>query len=302
MKAKRILWIVAVALAVLFVFRIADRITSSNRTVDKKIIPVSVQNPIIGSVEEKVTFTGDIKADKEVSVRPRIAGRVAEIYADEGDEAEKGAALLSYVAGITPDNELYDDMVVIAPISGVVGIKLVKEGDQVMNQVGGGVNPVFVIYDIDKVKVYADIPEKYYSSLDEGMPAQISLDAYPDEVFKGYVNKIRPVVDPMSRTTQIEIDLPNRSHRIKPGMFAKVDIALKKASNAVIVPFDSVLGDREKYVFVSENSVAKRRPVVLGLQQENKVQIKEGVSVADKVIVNGQRVVKDGSAVEEIRE
>ncbi len=302
MRTKRILWIVVVVVAVLFVSRIANRITSSNKAVDKKIIPVSVQNPVIGSVEEKVTLTGDIKADKEVSVRPRIAGRVAEIYADEGDEAEKGAALLSYVEGITPDNELYDDMVVIAPISGVVGIKLVKEGDQVMNQVGGGVNPVFVIYDIDKVKVYADIPEKYYSSLDEGMPARIYLDAYPDEVFKGYVNKIRPVVDPMSRTTQIEIDLPNRSHRIKPGMFAKVDIALKKASDAVIVPFDSVLGDREKYVFVSENSVAKKRPVILGLQQENKVQIKEGVSVSDKVIVNGQRVVKDGSAVEEIRE
>lgn len=302
MKVNKAVWLIVVIVVSLFVFRIAGRISSSNKAVQEKIIPVAVQNPVVGPIEEKVTLTGDIKADKEVSVRPRIAGRVAEIYADEGDEAEKGAALLSYIAGITPENELYDDMVVSAPISGVIGIKLVKEGDQVMSQVGGGVNPVFVIYDIDKVKVYADIPEKYYSSLDAGMPARIYLDAYPDEVFTGVVNKIRPVMDPLSRTTQIEIVLQNRSHRIKPGMFAKVDIALKKVPNAVIVPFDSVLGDREKFVFVSENSTAKRRPVVLGLQQENKVQIKEGVSVSDKIIVNGQRVVKDGSKIKESAE
>ena len=302
MKARRVVWITIILVVVLFAFRIVNRIASSNKIVQEKNIPVEVQNPVVGLIEEKVTLTGDIKADKEVSIRPRISGRVAEIYAEEGDNVEKGTALLSYVAGITPDNELYDDMVVAAPISGIIGIKLVKEGDQVMSQVGGGVNPVFVIYDIDKVKVYADIPEKYYSSLDAGMPAQIYLDAYPDEVFTGSVNKIRPVVEPMSRTTQIEIILKNSSHRIKPGMFAKVDITLKKAPKAVIVPFDSVLGDREKYVFVSENSVAKRRPVVLGLQQENNVQIKEGVSVSDKVIVNGQRIVKDGSKIEETRE
>ncbi|MFA5103765.1 MAG: efflux RND transporter periplasmic adaptor subunit [Candidatus Margulisiibacteriota bacterium] len=302
MKAKRIVWIAVMLVVVLFVFRIAGRITSSNKIVSEKSIPVEVKSPVIGPIEEKVTLTGDIKADKEVSVRPRIAGRVAEIYADEGDKVEKGAALLSYIAGINPDNELYDDMVVIAPISGIIGMKLIKEGDQVMNQVGGGVNPVFVIYDIGKVKVYADIPEKYYSSLDTGMPAQIFLDAYPDEVFRGSINKIRPVVDPMSRTTQVEIVLPNKSHRIKPGMFVKVDIPLRKTANAVIVPFDSVLGDREKYVFVSENSVAKMRPVVLGLQQENKVQIKEGVAASDKVIVSGQRIVKDGSKIEEIKE
>jgi len=301
-RTRRIIWIIAIVLVALFVFRVANRIASSRKIVSDKSIPVAVQNPVIGLIEEKVTLTGDIKADKEVSVRPRIAGRVAEIYAEEGDNVEKGTALLSYVAGIMPDNELYDDLVVAAPISGLIGMKLVKEGDQVMSQVGGGVNPVFVMYDIDKVKVYADIPEKYYSSLDAGMPAQIYLDAYPNAVFKGSINKIRPVVDPMSRTTQIEIVLQNASHRIKPGMFAKVDIALKKVPDAVIVPFDSVLGDSEKYVFVSENSMAKRRPVVLGLQQENNVQIKKGVSVSDKVIINGQRVVKDGSKIKETGE
>jgi membrane fusion protein, multidrug efflux system len=299
MRARKIFWTIALLVAFLLGYRMYTRVFMSKAQDSQRAIPVIVQNPTIGPIEENIILAADIKAQTEVTVRPRMAGRVQEIYVEEGLYVEKGDPLLSYVEGISPDDDLYNDMVVFSPISGVVGMKLVKVGEHVTSQVGGLVNPVFVIYDIESVKAYANVPEKYYSFIRKGMPARISLDAYPGEVFAGSVNNVRPVIDPLSRTTQIEIVLLNGSKRIKPGMFGKIDLALKKVSAALIIPFDAVMGDGEKTVFVSEGGKAKKRPVTLGLQQENSVQVVKGLVQSDKVIVSGQRVVNDGGLIKE---
>jgi len=300
MKLKRILWIIAAIIIFIAVLRITNRVMGAKKIEAERSVPVLTILPKIGSIEEKLSLTGDIKARKEVSVRPRIGGRVEEIYVEEGDEVEKGAALLSYVAGIKPDNDLYDDMVVTAPISGVVGMKMVKEGDQVMGQ-SGSVNPVFTIYDIEKMRIYCDVPEKNYSDLYVGMPVEIRIDALPGETFRGEIYNIRPVVDPLTRTTKVEIRLPNADHKIKPGMFATVDLILKSNSKAMIVPFDAVLGDTDKYVFVDESGVAVKKPIKAGIQQDNNVEIVSGLTASDKVLVEGQRVVKEGSKITEIK-
>ncbi len=299
MNGRKILWAVAIFAVLMLTYRVAARMFMSKSSEAERPIPVIVKNPDIGPIEENIVLTADIKAQTEVTVRPRMAGRVQEIYAEEGQYVEKGDPLLSYVEGITSDNELYNDMVVAAPVSGLVGMKLIKIGEHVVAQVGGLVNPVFVIYDIDSVKAYANVPEKYYSLIKTGMPVRVFLDAYPGEMFKGSVNNIRPVVDPLSRTTQIEIVLSNGNGRIKPGMFAKVELPLKQAGKALIIPLDSVLGDDQKYIYIAVSGIARKIPVVPGLQQGNLVQIVKGLSQSDKVIVSGQRVVNDGVKIEE---
>jgi len=299
-KFRKLLWIVVVVVVAIMVLRIANRITNSKIIETERSIPVVATSPTVGAIEDKLSLTGDIKARKEVSVRPRIGGRVEEIYVDEGDEVEKGAALLSYVAGIQPDNDLYDDMVVTAPISGIIGMKMVKEGDQVMTQ-SGAINPVFTIYDIDSMKIYCDVPEKNYSELYVGMPAEVRIDAIPDETFKGKVFNIRPVIDPMTRTTKIEIRLANSDHGIKPGMFANVDLILKGNQKALIIPFDAILGDTDKYVLVDEAGIAVKKPVKTGIRQDNNVEILSGLSSSDRVLTEGERVVKEGSKITETK-
>lgn len=299
MNGRKIFWAVVAVLLILISYRVVSRVFLSTRTDTERAVPVAVQMPSVGPIEESVVLTADIKARTEVTVRPRMAGRVQEIYVEEGEFVEKGTPLLSYIEGITPDDDLYSDMTVSSPISGVVGLKLIKLGEHVATQVGGLVNPVFVVYDIEWVKAYANVPEKYYSYLRKGMPARIVLDAFPGQTFNGTISNIRPVVDPLSRTTQIEIALPNASNRIKPGMFAKLELPLKKADSALIIPFDAVVGDGEKYVYVSSGGAAVKKAVTLGLQQGNLVQVVKGLSPSDKVIVSGQRVVSDGVKVEE---
>ncbi|PIS30180.1 hypothetical protein COT42_03590 [Candidatus Saganbacteria bacterium CG08_land_8_20_14_0_20_45_16] len=297
MNRKQIFWIIGVLIMAFVIYRLVAWMTIPRKVEEKeRVISVVVATPKSGEISEKLTLTGDIKGETEVMVRPKTMGRVEEIYVKEGDEVAKGDKLLSYVAGISPDDELYEDMVTFAPVSGVVGMQLIKLGEQVTSQMGV-VPPVFTIYKIDNVKVLADVSEKYYSALYRGMRAEIRLDAYPDRVFIGKVINIRPVVDPLSRTTQVEILVANPGYQVKPGMFCKVDLILKKKTTALLIPADAVLGDTEKYVFVVEAGKAVKKPVKTGIQENNTIEIIAGLSSSDQVIVVGQRVVEEGSKV-----
>jgi multidrug efflux pump subunit AcrA (membrane-fusion protein) len=297
MKTKRILWIILALLLVLLFYRSCTRLMSASKTETGRIIPVVAVVPQIGSIENTLTLTGDIKGESEVSVRPRIAGRVEEIYVKEGDRVNKGDVLLSFSAGITEDDPIYEDMVVRSPISGFVGMQLVKIGDQVISSVGTN-NPVFVIYGIDNVKIFANVPEKYYSLVSKGTPARIQLDALPGKEFVGSVSRVRPVIDPSTRTIQVEIIIPNNSYAIRPGMFAKVDLVLQKNDRALKIPYDAVLGDGENYVFVADSGRSVKKVVEKGIENENEVEIKKGLLSTDRVIINGQRVVGEGSTIE----
>jgi len=297
MNLRRFLWLVVIIILILSAFRIINKVTQK-KVQEERIIPVMVSTPRIGEIEYRVTLTGDIQANTEVNVRPRVTGRVEEIYVKEGDYVNKGDKLLAFVPGISEKSDIYEDMIVRAPISGVIGLQQIKEGEQVTSSVGN-INPVFTLYDVRRVKIYADVSEKDYSLIKKGTSALIKIDAFPDQTFQGRVTRIRPVIDPLSRTTQVEIVLPNSNQRIKPGMFAKVDLILIKKSKVLIIPFDVVLGETDKYVFVSQSGKAAKKPIVLGLQQDDNIEVKSGLSAQDRVIVLGERVVKEGSSIEE---
>lgn len=298
MNRKRIIWGIVILLVLLFAYRIGTKILVGKEKTAEKAIPVMISRPVIGPVSQTLLLTGDIKGEMEVTVRPTMPGQVEEIYVDEGDYVKAGDGLLSYVKDVTPEDEAFEDVVTFSPIDGIVGVKMVKEGDQVMSGVGG-INPVFTIYQIDQVKVDVDIPEKSYAAVSAGIPVQINLDAFPGEVFYGKVNSIRPVIDPYSRAAQAEIVMPNADHKIRPGMFCKVTLILQTKNNAVIVPTDAILGlGNEKYVFVVSDGRAEKKNVEVGIQEDSKSEILSGIDPVDQVITVGQRVVDNGSKVE----
>jgi hypothetical protein len=82
-------------------------------------------------------------------------------------------------------------------------------------------------------------------------------------------------------------------------MFAKVDLILLRKADVMIIPFDAVLGESDKYVFVAQDGKAVKKPVTLGLQQGDDVEVAAGLTAADKVIVLGERVVSEGSKLTE---
>lgn len=296
MVKNRTLWLAIFLFVIFFGFRLFF-LSGEKKTAEEQIIPVEITNPQIGQIEDKIMLLGDIKGKTEVQVRPKTAGRIEEIFVKEGDEVQEGDKLLSFAAGLSPTDEVYEDMVTFAPVSGIIGIQYVKLGEQVISS-PTGINPVFTIYQIDNLKVFSNAPEKYSSSLVPGLTAKIYLDAYPDKIFTGSISSVRPVVDPLTRTIQIEIGISNPERIIKPGMFCRVELSLKKKSDALLIPVDAVLEDGGRYVFVVQNNKAGRRDIITSIKEGEKIEVASGLSSRDRVIIVGQRVVKDGSRIE----
>jgi membrane fusion protein (multidrug efflux system) len=192
-----------------------------------------------------------------------------------------------------------DEATIEAPISGVIGRKDVDEGDMV-----GPTKPLVRIEDMDTVKVVGGVSERYLSALVAGKTtARLAVDAYPGEEFEGVVYRAGPDVDRQTRTMQVEVRIANPDHRLKPGMFARLEVILERRENVTVVSDSALLRQGpEVYVYVVNDAKTHRRPVKLGLQQGVYHEVIEGLKPGEFVIMRGQHMVQDGDSVITIEE
>jgi membrane fusion protein (multidrug efflux system) len=186
-----------------------------------------------------------------------------------------------------------------APFSGYITKKYLDPGTYVTV---GGNNPnsvLFVLSDIDNLKVIVNVQDKDIPLLDKVESAVIKTDSYPDEEFTGHIKAIGQSLDLSTRTMPTEIDIENRKQMLKPGMFASVELILKKDDNVLTLPLQCVLKDDKGYfVFqVSKDSVAYKHYVQLGIQDNNTLEIASGLNDSDMVVSTGQDLIKDGIRV-----
>jgi len=193
-----------------------------------------------------------------------------------------------------------------APFSGVIGRIHVEAGDMV----GPGV-PIAVVVDPRLLIANVQIPERDIGLVAGGQPALVSVASFPGEQFEGRVRKVSPILDVMTRMGEVEIQLPNTDGRLKPGMFATVEIEVDRHEQVLMVPSDAVMqqtrlgegflsGDvaREYYVFVKRGDRAARLPVRLGYTTGDRVEISHGIAASDSVVVMGQHLLEDGRPIE----
>jgi len=128
------------------------------------------------------------------------------------------------------------------------------------------------------------------------------VDAYREEIFKGTVTCISPTVDPESRTADVEIQVDNRDYRLKPGMFARVNLVVQRREQVLLLSKDSLLRKSgPTKVFVHNNGTASLREVSLGLEGEQFVEVLRGLQEGEEVIIAGQYELRDGMPVKVIR-
>ncbi|MDH3446169.1 MAG: efflux RND transporter periplasmic adaptor subunit, partial [Deltaproteobacteria bacterium] len=123
-----------------------------------------------------------------------------------------------------------------APFSAYVEKRLVDPGAMV-----NAGTPIASLVDIDRVKVVIPIVETDYPRITVGQDAAVTLDAYPSRGFKGKVLRVTPVLSQETRTGEVEIEVDNSSGRLKPGMFARVEIAVNQRRDALLVPEGSLV-------------------------------------------------------------
>jgi len=157
--------------------------------------------------------------------------------------------------------------------------------------------PLVEIYDPCSLVICASVSEKYSAKLATGINVDVGLDAYPDKVFTGRVERIYAHLDPRLRTRTVEIVL-DESIQLVPGMFARLKMLLETANDAVIVHTDSIVSTpKGQVVFVVKDGKAVKRVVQTGIEDGSRIQIISGIDPKEQVIVAGNDKLKDGMAV-----
>jgi RND family efflux transporter MFP subunit len=182
---------------------------------------------------------------------------------------------------------------VTSPVNGYVGKRYVDPGAFVNQS-----NPVVSVVDISRVRLVANLVERDLRRVNVGDSAIAEVDAFPGEKFTGRVARVAPVLDPSTRTAEMEIELPNPGNRLRPGMYARVDLTVDQRARALVVPRNAVVDvEGRRGVFMAEGEAAKFVAVETGLQDATNVEITKGLSDGDRVITTGAAALRDGDRI-----
>jgi HlyD family secretion protein len=183
--------------------------------------------------------------------------------------------------------------VITSPVTGFVAKRNADPGAFVSQQA-----PVADVVDITSVRLVANVVEKDLKELESGNNASVEVDAFPGEKFSGRIARVSPVLDPATRTAPLEIEIPNPTFRLKPGMYARVGITTEIKKEALVLPSSAVvdLGGR-RGIFQLQNDVAVFRTVQVGSEQGLIVEILAGLKEGDEVISTGAGALRDGDRV-----
>jgi len=200
--------------------------------------------------------------------------------------------------------------VISSPVDGFVGKRYLDPGAAVSPNA-----PVVSVVAIATVRMVANVVEKDVKKLNVGMPAQIEVDAFPGEKFTGKVARVAPVFDPQTRTAEMEIEIPNPGFRLKPGMYARVDLTIDSRQNAMTVPANAVVDFEGKTgVFVAGTApqqasnppaegttgqamTARFQAVETGIRDGQQVEIRGGLQEGARVITTGATALRDGDRI-----
>jgi len=183
---------------------------------------------------------------------------------------------------------------ITSPVDGFVGRRYVDPGAFVSaNQ------PVVQVVDISLVRLVVNLVERDLRRVHVGDEGVVDVDAFPGERFDGRIARIAPVLDPATRTAEMEIEIPNPSKRLKPGMYARVQLLTERRADALVVPKAAVVdvgGRRGVYTMADGRAVF--RPVQTGLEDADQYEITDGLSEGEQVISVGASSVRDGDPVQ----
>jgi membrane fusion protein (multidrug efflux system) len=181
-----------------------------------------------------------------------------------------------------------------APFSGVAGRRLVSLGDYVTSQ-----RELLALQTYDPQRAVFQVPERYADRVRNGQRVEFRVAALPGRTFTGTVDFVDPVVQLPGRTVMVKARVPNPSRELQSGMFIEASLATATREKAVVVPEDAVLtslNQRVVWVVGPDNKV-DRREVTLGVRRAGFVEIAEGVTAGEKVVVGGAERLQPGAPV-----
>ena len=310
--------------------------------------PVKAVAAKLAPAVDEASAVGTLRADESLTIRPEIAGRVAEIRFEEGQGVAKGAVLarldqaeLSAVVassraqlkleeqrleragdlfkkGFISQQALDDQKTSLAraraklsedearlaktemraAFAGVAGLRQVSEGQYV----GAGTD-IARIEKIDQLKLDFRVPEAFVGKLRAGQSVKAAVDAWPGQSFSGAIYAIEPAIDEGTRTVQVRARVANPELKLRPGMFARVQLQLGTREKAVWIPEQAIVPKgQDSFVYrvtPASNGMGKADlvKVRLGIRKPGEVEVVEGLAAGELVVTDGTLRLFPGAAV-----
>jgi RND family efflux transporter MFP subunit len=315
---------------------------SDNTTESSEQLPkVKTQKVYLRAVDQNYEFTATVEPVVKNNINPTTPGRIRQIFVEVGDRVSKGQRLAQmdamnlnnletqidnykrmykrvselYEVGGASQQELdnatlqltvaetnlknlQENTSLISPITGIVAARNYDNGDMYNGQ-----QPILTVMQINPVILRINVSEMFFSKVKVGMPVDIKLDVYEGETFNGKISLVYPTIDERTRTFGVEVRLNNNDTKVRPGMFARVNINFG-VIDRVVVPDQAIIkqaGSGTRYVYAVDNGKAYYKPVELGRRMDAEYELISGVESGAEVVVLGQSKLTDGLAVEVIQ-
>lgn len=233
--------------------------------------------------QKNLSSTEDLFESKLVPERDMITARQ---MVDKAQAELDRVKAISSIYGVSKSASY----VVRAPIDGFIVDKNVNRGTQLRSD---NAESLFTVGQISDVWVMANVNESDIPKIRLGMSADIKTISFPDEVFKGKVDKIYNVLDPETRAMKIRIQLSNASFRLKPEMHATVSLNFEENTRMQSIPSKAVIFDRSKnwvLVFTSQSNI-EARPVDVFRNLSKRAYISEGLADGEMVVSHNQLLI-----------
>lgn len=264
-----------------------DRVGAGDRIakIDDRVLQAQVNQASSAAQLAQQTWERRKRLFEEEQVGSEIA------YLEAKFGAEQAAATLQGL------EERLARTVVRAPFAGILDERHVDVG----TMVGPG-KTVGRLVDLDPIKVFAGVPERYATDVHMGARAQLVFEAVRAEVYAAPIRYVGASIDPRSRTFPIEIEVPNQDHSIKPQMVGNMAITRQEVAEAIVVPQDALVRVEDGYVVYvaieqGGHMVAEVRDVILGPTRRNLVVVEDGLVAGEQLVVVGQKSVANGDRV-----
>lgn len=237
-------------------------------------------------------LSNELKRSKELYDKQLIAAETYEevLYRYEVQKANFELAEL---------NVTYTE--IKAPITGTISERLIKKGNMI-----GVDGPVFEIVQLSTLEAMLYVPEHELYKIAPNQMVQLEVDALPNKLFQARVERISPSIDANTGTFRVTISINqgsngSRAQELKPGMFGRVKIKYDTRKNATMIPKVAVVNeDRSNTIYIVQDSMAFKRVVELGYEENGWVEIVQGLSADETVITIGQTTLSDSARIEVI--
>lgn len=198
------------------------------------------------------------------------------------------------------DRVLYEYSQIRAPFSGVVTQRYANDGTLMQAGTSSSTQalPLVRLSEDDKFRLVIPVPESYVKYIRIGDPVQVRVSSL-NRVFPGHVTRFSVDVNADTRTMHTEVDVPNPSRVLIPGLYAEATLTLERKNDALVVPLQAVNqnGEQPTILLVDHNNKIQERKITLGLQTASDAEVVSGLNDGDRVVVSDRSALKPGAEV-----